>query len=239
VETPEAVEYNSLAATLPVRGEQGGYQAHRTRDATLTSDNHDIMSWTACYDDECYTYMSDKQGSGWFPTRKSRSVCFTCGGHIDQLQGIVYSDGYTSPNEESSEDEASDDQDVEEGEIVEESDDESDTLTNTFPPNDVTLVVIRIIIQKRLEVFPYYGNLQHVNEDKFLDMVNDIRRAVYNVPIVPSSTNYRRIVTERPPFGSRFTMRGGYTTPDGIVICRVLRNKIKTLQEEFANEART
>jgi hypothetical protein len=44
VETPEVVEYNSLAATLPVRGGQGGYQAHGTGDATPTSDNHDMMS---------------------------------------------------------------------------------------------------------------------------------------------------------------------------------------------------
>jgi hypothetical protein len=117
----------------------------------------------------------------------------------------VYPDSYTSPDEESSEDEASDDQDVEEGEIVEESDDESGTLTNTFPLNDVTLVILRIIIQKRLEVFPYYSDLQHVNEDKFLDMIDEIRRAINNVLIVPSSTNYGRIITERLPFGSRFT----------------------------------
>jgi hypothetical protein len=110
-----------------------------------------------------------------------------------------------SPNKESSENKSSNDQDVEEGEIIKESNNESDILTNTFPPNDVTLVVIRIIIQKRLEVFPYYSNLQHVNEDKFLDIVNKIRRAVYNVPIVPSSTNYRRIIIEQLPFGSRFT----------------------------------
>ena len=122
---------------------------------------------------------------------------------------------------------------------MEESDDESDTLTNTFPPNDVAPVIMRIIIQNRLEVFPYHGNLQHVNEDKFLDMVDEIRRAVNGVPIVQGSINYGRIVTERPPFGSRFTVRGGYTTPEGIVICRALRNKIKNLQEEFADEART
>jgi hypothetical protein len=71
IETPEVVEYNSLTATLPVRGGRGGYPAHGTRDATLTSDDHAIMSWTAYYDDECYTYISNKQGSGWFPTRKS------------------------------------------------------------------------------------------------------------------------------------------------------------------------
>jgi hypothetical protein len=38
------LEYNSLTATLPVRGGRGGYQLYRTGDATLTSDNHDMMS---------------------------------------------------------------------------------------------------------------------------------------------------------------------------------------------------
>jgi len=39
-----ALEYNSLAATLPVRAGRGGYQANGTEDATLTSDDHDMMS---------------------------------------------------------------------------------------------------------------------------------------------------------------------------------------------------
>jgi hypothetical protein len=60
VETPEVVEYNSLAATLLVRGGRGGYPAHGTGDATLTLDDHAIMSWTAYYNDECYTHISDK-----------------------------------------------------------------------------------------------------------------------------------------------------------------------------------
>jgi hypothetical protein len=46
---------------------------------------------------------------------------------------------------------------------VEDSDEEDqalgDELAATFPTNDVTLVILRIIIQKRLEVFPYYGDL--------------------------------------------------------------------------------
>jgi len=44
IETPEVVEYNSLAATLLVRGGQGRYQAHRTRDAILTLDDHTMIS---------------------------------------------------------------------------------------------------------------------------------------------------------------------------------------------------
>ena len=28
---------------------------------------HNALSWTACYDDDCATHLSDKEGSGWFP----------------------------------------------------------------------------------------------------------------------------------------------------------------------------
>jgi hypothetical protein len=54
------LEYNSLAATLPVRAGRGAYDTTGTEDATSTSDDHDMMSWTACYDDECFTHMGDK-----------------------------------------------------------------------------------------------------------------------------------------------------------------------------------
>ena len=30
---------------------------------------HASLSWTACYDDHCYTHMSDKMGTGWFPQK--------------------------------------------------------------------------------------------------------------------------------------------------------------------------
>jgi len=28
------------------------------------------MSWTACYDDDCFIHRSDKEGSGWFPQKR-------------------------------------------------------------------------------------------------------------------------------------------------------------------------
>ena len=31
--------------------------------------NHAMLSWTGCYDDDCYIHLSDKQGLGWFPKR--------------------------------------------------------------------------------------------------------------------------------------------------------------------------
>jgi hypothetical protein len=59
-----------------------------------------------------------------------------------------------------------------------------------------------------------------------------------NMPTVTQNIDYRRILQEKPLIGSRFTARGGYATPGGIVICRALQNKVRALQEEYAEEAR-
>jgi hypothetical protein len=49
------------------------------------------------------------------------------------------------------------------------------------------------------------------------------------IPIVQGEINYSRIVTERLLIGSDFTYRGGYKTPEGIIICRTLQNKVIAL----------
>ena len=36
---------------------------------TKAKPNHATLSWTGCYDNDCYIYLSNKQGSGWFPKR--------------------------------------------------------------------------------------------------------------------------------------------------------------------------
>ena len=36
---------------------------------TKAKPDHATLSWTGCYDDDCYIYFSDKQGLGWFPKR--------------------------------------------------------------------------------------------------------------------------------------------------------------------------
>ncbi|KAF1986694.1 hypothetical protein K402DRAFT_295021, partial [Aulographum hederae CBS 113979] len=30
---------------------------------------HTWMSWTACYDNNCLVHLSDKQGSGYYPSK--------------------------------------------------------------------------------------------------------------------------------------------------------------------------
>ena len=38
--------------------------------------DHDTLSWTACFIDDYLTYLSDKEGSGWFLKRRAtRSLC--------------------------------------------------------------------------------------------------------------------------------------------------------------------
>ena len=34
---------------------------------TKAEPDHATLSWTGCYDNDCYIYLSDKQGLGWFP----------------------------------------------------------------------------------------------------------------------------------------------------------------------------
>ena len=33
---------------------------------TKAKPDHATLSWTGCYDNDCYIHLSDKQGSGWF-----------------------------------------------------------------------------------------------------------------------------------------------------------------------------
>ena len=151
----------------------------------------------------------------------------------------MYPDGHTSSSSEESEEE------LEEGEVVDDESDEaskngeSPPLNKLIPPNDILQTIIRFLVQKRDTVFPYIRWEQHVNEGQLHAMFEDLRALVATLPRDPEQEiNYHRIVQERPPLGSRFTNRGGYITPEGIVICQTLRNKVRDLQDAFEVEAR-
>ncbi len=40
--------------------------------ATNTRVVHDALSWTACYDNMCWTHMSSKDGAGWYPQKPKK-----------------------------------------------------------------------------------------------------------------------------------------------------------------------
>jgi hypothetical protein len=104
-----------------------------------------MMSWTACYDDEYYTHMSDKQGLGWFPTQKSWSVCFTCGGPTDQPE-IVYPDSRTNSSKEDSDEESSEEGEVSENEGLIAEEQLGGRTTGQLAENDVIRQVLRLVV---------------------------------------------------------------------------------------------
>ena len=48
--------------------------------------NHAILSWTACYNDDCSVHRSDKDGSGWYPTKHRRELNVIQRGPLKQLR---------------------------------------------------------------------------------------------------------------------------------------------------------
>ena len=53
---------------------------------TKAKPNHATLSWTGCYNNDCYIHLSDKQGLGWFP-KQSRGKQLNATG---QQEGYNY-----------------------------------------------------------------------------------------------------------------------------------------------------
>jgi hypothetical protein len=141
----------------------------------------------------------------------------------------VYPDGRTNSSEEDSNKESSEEGEVSENEGLIAEEQLGGRTTGQLTENDVIHQVLRLVVNQGFIVFLYYGKEQYVNEDKLCELYDQICVAAISLPTVPRSTNYAWIVQEQPPIRSNFTRRGGYTTLEGIVICRTLRSKVKAL----------
>src|SRR5947207_7117560 len=42
---------------------------HSDSSKTQSDPEHSTLSWTGCFDDDCYWHRSDKEGSGWYPKK--------------------------------------------------------------------------------------------------------------------------------------------------------------------------
>jgi hypothetical protein len=47
-------------------------KTEKIRIDTIDTVPHNLLSWTACYDDQCPMHKSEKEGSGWFPKAPKR-----------------------------------------------------------------------------------------------------------------------------------------------------------------------
>lgn len=256
-EPVERVEYNTLLH-LPENA-----ALRRDSQAPCIVDSHSAVSWTACYDDDCAIHMSDKEGSGWWPVGKSRSVCRTIG---QPSAAERYVGGYPSPEDSSTEEESEEEEPEQEpGQVVrypagyppqqEESSEEegeaSETesveetvgvteFTRTFYSNDPTLRLLEAVADSRPLLLPWdsEGRSLMVDESELWELFTKMRKILWDVPHAKDSINYHRIVQEFPPLGSRFTPQGGYSTPEGICITRTMRLRVMELKNEYATEGR-
>jgi hypothetical protein len=217
---------------------RGSYDLNGTNIADRNLDDHGMVTWTACFEDECAIHLSDKFGSGYWPAKKTRSVCRTIGG---PGQGIRYTAGYP-PQEESSDEEESSE---EEGEIAE-SDGEPEELettefTRTADSNDAILRVLRLVWESKNFILPWNGDgdEQMVNERELWILIGKIRAALWRMPHEKHSTDYTRVVQEYPPLGSTFTSDSSYTTREGIIFSPELRSRLQTVKRAFCEEAAT
>lgn len=53
---------------------RGAYDTTGTPHQEAKDREHACLSWTACYDDSCRVHLSDKEGSGWFPTKRRQEL---------------------------------------------------------------------------------------------------------------------------------------------------------------------
>ncbi len=58
---------------IPDEIEQQLSSVSLSRQKIEQSKKHATLSWTACYDDSCWTHLEDKEGANWFP-RKPKSA---------------------------------------------------------------------------------------------------------------------------------------------------------------------
>jgi hypothetical protein len=220
---------------------RGGYQE---LEPTVIQDPHGMESWTACFDDNCAIHMSDKFGSGYWPAKKTRSVCRAIGG---PGQIVRYTAGYPPQEESSTEEEESSE---EEGELRENSEPESPgeleechttEFTRIVPVDDAILPVLNMVWDAKGLILPWDGDgtKQMVNERELWILIGKIRTALWKMPHEKHGTDYTKIVQEHPPLGSTFTSNASYTTVEGVIFSPELRNRLRIVKAAFCEEAAT
>jgi hypothetical protein len=233
---PETPNTATMAATNNNWTYEDTLEGRGAYDTTSLQDDHGLMSWTACYDDSCAIHLSDKQGSGYFPSRRRQSICLTRGmpNPTQTAQDALVR--YPTPEIEELSLDGSTPEESEEEDSEEDSDATEQVYAN-FRAGDIVPQLLGRIMLRKDEVFPWIDGQQHVHDNGFTTLINDVRQLLRNTPVVEGSINYRMIVQEWPPVGSDFTARGGYCTPENICIPRSMRIKVQQIKKEYEEEA--
>lgn len=209
---------------------EGTESVEVSKELIATQDKHALLSWTACYNDGCNIHLSDKLGSGYFPTGRRQSVCYSRGGPSQRAEAqwsrTLYDLEVTEedlPNEPTSEDPEEENT---------ESESEEETVTHRLPLNDVMLPFTRAIMRKKDAIFPWIQGVQHVNENAFYNLFEELRMMICNLPVQGTIWG-EQVLYERVPFQSQFDGRRGYTTREGAYISPELRYQFNQLRREY------
>ena len=215
--------------------------------------DHAVMSWTACYDHKCRVHLSEKEGSGWYPTRPTRElnvihretevpkeeVPDMLGSWTQETFGPNSTDPsddpWTPPTtvtyEESN-------QDVTEWELEGDDSepepiDQQETLTFWVEGPEPVRKIVDFVADNK-EVFPNIDGNRYVHPIKFDQMLDSIRSMFWNTPRVEVDYDESNYVVERPPLGSTFNQQGGYVTPDGVLITKTMRDEVWNLKKCYS-----
>ena len=218
------------------------------RTVEENTSNHATMSWTVCYDDNCNVHLSDKQGSGWYPTRPRRQLNV-----IQRRAGLQREDATLQdslepgpstglpdegelqglfqqvPNDEDALDLSTSD-----GSYDSDDGDRGEILTFTVDgPLQVKRMVLHLA-RSYEEAFPKVNGRRLLDPRKFDQMLSQLRSMFWTHPRTFERTiTARNYVTEMPPIGSSFMPSGDYLTPDGILVPKKLRDELNNLKRLY------
>jgi len=136
----------------------------------------------------------------------------------------------------------------EEGEIAEtpdESNSEEEGYTDDDQPADDEILhfsvdgpepIRRMVLhmaRKFEEVFPKVSGKRRLHPQQFDQMLAQLRAMFWNYRLLDVEYDARDYVKEVPPIGSQFGPNGSYLTPDGVLINKEMRDRVKIIAKRY------
>ena len=207
--------------------------------------DHATLSWTACYDDNCSIHLSDKQGSGWFPTRPRRELNVinrkpklhreeaTLAEELEYAEPQICETPreMTPPTtDEDLEDHQGWPNEFYQQEFSEEDEETTpETLTFKVEGNELFRQVVTYVEKSQHDVFPDVDGATYVNPYELDLMLDYIRATMTNKPKIEVEYEPMRYIQERPPIGTEFQPDGSYIDPTGTRFPKALRQEVTNL----------
>ncbi len=220
--------------------------------------DHQKMSWTACYKDNCSTHLSDKEGSGWY-SKPSKRNQFYAATHRQPESHDEDSDesAFTMVEEPEIPDSEGNDTDytLEAMRQAIHTGNQLQRIVQTFinaaedalqqgeDDVDIGKELQQILSQASFmsmynELYTLFKQKEEDFPQRMQQIKNDIHQAIYGTmqdePVASrKGIRYRDIVMKKPPTEFKFIKQGRYVLSDGGHIPRELRQMIEAIRERF------